>query len=226
MKHLVTVGCSFSDIMRCDGQLWPTFLSKELNHNLHSHGKSGMGNYYISTTTIQEVQELLNEGIDEKDILVGVQWSGVLRRDIFENLEWKPDPRRQMVEMNFFLSLPFLDRILNNTLLKKVDLNLIDYYVRTLQAILLTQCYLESKNIKYFMFSMNEIFISDILENSYLHNLSLQINRNKWLPCKGMFEWCFNKLPDPKDMHPSSEQNLEFTKQVIIPWLKENYDCF
>lgn len=216
MKKLLTVGCSFSDIMRNDGQLWPTFLSKKIEHALHSYGKSAMGNHYISTTALHEVQTLLNSGVDSKDILVGVQWSGILRKEIFKNLKWETVERNAYNDYRFATSKKFSG---------DVD-DVLDPYIKTLQSILLTQYFLEKNNIKYFMFSMTDLNVDFLNDNTHINNLFLQINKNNWLPCKGMYEWAFGESATPKDIHPSSEQNLEFTEQVILPWLKENYDCF
>jgi len=236
MKHLVTSGCSFSDIINLDGKIWPTFVANSLGYSLHSEGKTSMGNYYIATTIIQKVSELLKNNIPPEQILVGVEWSGVNREDYIYNSEWKN------VSFPVYLDFyGFMKKYFNSLFNKNKILNAItdtheriffekywdpeNSLVKSLQNILLVQYFLEKHNIKYFMFYMSDWATGHTSKDSTrVKNLNALVNQDMWLPCEGMFEWCFKdkeKIP-LMDYHPSSEQHLEFTEQIILPWLKDN----
>ena len=73
-KTLVTGGCSFS----VDG-CWPTQLAYGLDMEYMIAGQSGAGNEFIMTATLFNISNLLAEGKDPEDLLVGVMWSGADR---------------------------------------------------------------------------------------------------------------------------------------------------
>ena len=86
IKHLVTSGCSFSDNPLPDlssSGRWPYFLSDLLGTTLYNRGQGGAGNTWISKSAIYQTQKLLDDGIDAKEILVVVMWSGIDRKDLF-----------------------------------------------------------------------------------------------------------------------------------------------
>jgi|TARA_R110000796_G_scaffold63371_1_gene146529 hypothetical protein len=62
-------------------------------------------------------------------------------------------------------------------------------------------------------------------EVSYLYNM---IDRDYWLPVRDLKNWTLEESPyeqrDPKDPHPSSEQQEDFTKRVILPFILEKYN--
>ncbi len=80
IKHLVTAGCSFSDN---HGLRWPHYLADSLNAQLYNRGQGSSGNHWIAKSSIYQTQLLLDRGIDPKEILVAVMWSGIDRKDCF-----------------------------------------------------------------------------------------------------------------------------------------------
>jgi hypothetical protein len=77
---LVTSGCSFSDNI---GKRWPHYLADALSLKLFNRGQGSCGNDWIAKTAIYQTQLLLNDGVNPKDILVAVMWSGIDRKGLF-----------------------------------------------------------------------------------------------------------------------------------------------
>jgi hypothetical protein len=84
-KYLITSGCSFSDNLEMH---WPHYLSKKLNLELYNRAVTSAGNDWISKSVIYQTQQLLDAGVDPKEILVVVMWSGIERQDMFINSEY------------------------------------------------------------------------------------------------------------------------------------------
>jgi len=80
ITHLVTSGCSFSDNYE---KRWPHFLAERLNAGLYNRGQGSCGNSWIAKTAIFQTQTLIDNGVDPKNILVAVMWSGIDRKDLF-----------------------------------------------------------------------------------------------------------------------------------------------
>ena len=77
-KHLVVGGCSFSETNH------PWAYELGINHyNVSNLAKGGCGNEFIRRQIIYRVSELLSEGIPSNEILVGAQWTGIARIDLF-----------------------------------------------------------------------------------------------------------------------------------------------
>tara|TARA_R110002167_G_scaffold284274_1_gene489439 strand:+ start:591 stop:1598 length:1008 start_codon:yes stop_codon:yes gene_type:complete len=62
-------------------------------------------------------------------------------------------------------------------------------------------------------------------EVSYLYDM---IDKDHWLPVRDLKNWTREESPyeqrDPNDPHPSSEQQEDFTKRVILPFILEKYN--
>mgnify|MGYP003638655458 FL=1 len=62
-------------------------------------------------------------------------------------------------------------------------------------------------------------------EVNYLYNM---IDKNFWLPIENLGDWCKNvskyDYPREHDPHPGTEQHLDFTNRVILPFLLEKYN--
>lgn len=58
----------------------------------------------------------------------------------------------------------------------------------------------------------------------YLYDM---IDKDYWLPIKHLGDWATNvskfDYRDPNDPHPSTEQHIDFTKQIILPFLEKKY---
>ena len=110
-KHLVTSGCSFSDNVALR---WPHYLAARLGIPLYNRGHGSAGNDWIAESTIYQISQLLNEGVDPKEILVVVMWSGIDRTNLFISQRDTPyfndlladNPREVVHPINYTDSLP------------------------------------------------------------------------------------------------------------------------
>ena len=69
--------------------------------------------------------------------------------------------------------------------------------------------------------------VLELRDNPNLDHLYEQIDFDNFLPVEGEYEWALNecKLPwTSPDYHPSIEQHDEFTKQIILPFVKDKYN--
>ena len=119
--------------------------------------------------------------------------------------------------------------------------------IDTLHDIHYTQLYLESKNIDYFMTNAWNIFefrwdhwgdykgnVEDYRNtNIGTHNalnhpdlkwIADSINWDKFIGIEGMWEWCQTFRPDRDptvDHHPTEDEHREFTRNIIVPYVKK-----
>ena len=88
MKTLLTSGCSFTED-RPGGFSWPNLISKQMNTKLVNLGSGMSGNSFIAKQLINTIS---HHYMDEKDLVVGVMWTDVSRKDILisrkETLKW------------------------------------------------------------------------------------------------------------------------------------------
>ena len=240
---LITSGCSFSltdQNIKDHFKTWPNYLSEELGIPLTSKAMGSQGNGLISRGIIYEVSQKFKS----EEIKVGIMWSGADRHEVwtkeplFENVDgWVENPTGFIPEEN----LPFGDngkhwQILNpHWMTHKSDI----YYahlheemsgwINTLEHILRTQWFLDKYGIPYFMtFMKDPIFPNEINlmpGNEELKHLRDLINWDKFLPVKGMYDWCMEtdsvEKPTgfgPRRDHPTTEQHKQFTREVILPF--------
>jgi hypothetical protein len=203
------------------------------------------GNGIISRSIIYQVNELLKTTPSD-DILVGVMWSGPTRHDFYQrnvslgkNVDnYLQNPTGFIPDKNYWV---ILNQHWVNNYAKNYYGALFDFmgcYIYTYEHILRTQWFLEKHNIKYFMTTYTgEIFDwSDHItpdegeeDEESIKHLYDQIDFEYFLPAViGEYEWCRDHsglpFPRPNDNHPGPEQHLEFTKQVIMPFLKEKFN--
>ena len=81
-KHLVVGGCSFSE----SHHPWAYELGIN-RQNVSNLARGGCGNEFIRRQIIHGVSELLERGIPSNEILVGAQWTGTARIDLFVTKE-------------------------------------------------------------------------------------------------------------------------------------------
>ena len=81
-KYLVSGGCSFSEA----SESWANSLVSN-NYNIFNTSRGCCGNEFIRRQVIFKVSELLKKGIPSNEILVGVQWTGIARIDLFVSEE-------------------------------------------------------------------------------------------------------------------------------------------
>ena len=74
----------FHPELKCDWKKWPEILADKLDMDFINLGKSGQGQEYIYTSTLEEIHKH-----DVWDIgLVVVGWSTAPRRDYYDNNKW------------------------------------------------------------------------------------------------------------------------------------------
>lgn len=237
-KILVTSGCSFSEYTTKMTKTWPAWLNEETGLALHNVAMGSQGNGLISRKLIQRIiQDLAS--YQSHEILVGVMWSSPDRHDFFSD-----DP-------SFHLPMDVNDGWFENPTQvtpqgKKIDAGWVicnhdwkshasqlyykNFYsqvgqmVYTLEHILRTQWFLEKHHIDYFMTTYTgEVLPNTLLEHTEIKHLWNQVDKQKFLPITGCYEWCQCNTDIPfrlHDNHPLSEHHEQFVKAFLIPHLK------
>lgn len=238
-KTLITSGCSFT----FEQWNWPTFVCKELDYDLINVGMASQGNGLIAKKVIYNVDKFLKTHTSN-DLIVGIMWSGIDRHDFYtddstiisningwiENPTNVVDGRKNWIITNAHWNISQA-KLWYENLHTSVGAMII-----TIQNILMVQWYLERKGIKYFMSTFLDIFhingTDDLIyhpEVKYLYNM---IDFSKFLPVSGCHEWIKEncnelgfKKPDNNGyigMHPTEYGHKIFSKEVIIPYIKNN----
>ena len=179
MKHLVTSGCSFTHAnakQHKGNKSWAYHLKDVIDEKnigdfkLSNLGLSGVGNFTISLNCINKVETLLNDGVNPKDIVVFLQWTGLFRPTIYSESN-----KERIVPFGDSLTDYELKEIFKkhpygftDTAARTEDWFWMNYYenyyttpaafIDNLNNILKTQWYLKSKGIKYKMFNAWDIF--------------------------------------------------------------------
>ena len=83
MKTLLVNGCSFTECGQSVNNAWPNIVSKQMNTKLVNIAAAMNGNSFISKQLINVIS---HHYMDEKDLVVGVMWSTVNRKDILINI--------------------------------------------------------------------------------------------------------------------------------------------
>jgi len=73
-KHIITSGCSFSDIS--NHYTWPLHLSNSYGISCNHIALGSQGNGLIARKAVYAVQQALQQGYKPEEILVGIMWSG------------------------------------------------------------------------------------------------------------------------------------------------------
>lgn len=264
IKYFISTGCSFTEvpILGIDTQTyveidnfkgqslsWPVHVNNHLKSTPKYSGKGASGNGIISRTTIYEVNKALKE-YKADEILVGIMWSGAYRHELyFTKPEIKfhlmpsfPNSRNPATigeDYNFYKVMPYWDDELSRFYYKNIY-DEIGSYMLTLEHILRTQWYLQSKKIKYFMTTYYPAVFPkpEMLENSNLKYLYNMIDFDYFLPVKSEYDWCV-EYQDPKtwylefkdhpilsylldgtNPHPNTLQHKAFADKIIIPFLE------
>jgi|688.fasta_scaffold326509_2 hypothetical protein len=235
-KILIASGCSFTH------QPWSwAYKLKELNeYDLLNVSMPCQGNNIIAQKVLYNVNEQLKTKKSE-EIIVGIMWSGIDRHNFFidnnlrlENVDgWEENPtsivenRKNWVIINSHWNTPLAKMWYQNFH------TYVGAMIETLRNILLVQLYLEKNNIKYFMTTYMDILNKEnetTLKHPEVEYLFNMVNFEKFLPINGCHEWVkinckdkgFNK-PDFNGyigIHPNDYGHEMFTKEIILPFLK------
>jgi hypothetical protein len=220
-KHLVTSGCSFTDTLSSRYKAWPIPLSENIGLFLSNYGLSSSGNDLICRQAMYGVDKLLSEGVNPKEILVGVMWSGSNRKDLFTTENSKTFLERVSRWFNVYTD-EGMERHLKGTrnpykfvpdsvgqwiiqngnwpdILSQFSSVAGDYIgnvIITYEKILALQYYLESVGVDYFFTSyFGHGTFSGIKDNlpPDISWMHKLVDWEKWLPVDGEFEWCYDK---------------------------------
>lgn len=248
-KHIITSGCSFTDVR--NNHNWPLHLSESYEIKGNHVGLGSQGNGLIARKAVYAVQQALQQGYRPEEILVGIMWSGADRHDIyFENLSsqlentdgWIDNPTHVVNnDSGGWL-------IMNHHWTEKVNKiyyshihDSVNQRVLTLEKILWVQNYFDNLGVKYFMTDfMTDQYMERDNVNPNIVWLQQLVDKSKWLPVKSMHEWCYEYWTDDdfallnitlsdgkqiqiRDFHPNSDMNKKFVKEIVLPFIKENF---
>lgn len=241
---LITGGCSFSEVRNNPTETWPVHLANILKDYDSVHtGMSSQGNGIISRKVIYEVQKAIQNGLEPRNILVGIMWSSPNRFDIFSDstppgytdkdnkeLGIYENPTRfveENLDKQWYIFNHNWQKTYFNQTYYKLYHNETMHMILTIEHILRVQWFLKSLGVRYFMTCYtSKVFLDESIahpEVKYLYDL---VDFKNFLPVKGEYEWCRDsskfEFPDPTDLHPGSNQHKDFTETVIYPWMLSN----
>jgi len=231
-KVLLASGCSFTH----GDNTWPNHLSEYLNIDLVNVGMGSMGNTLIARRAIAELSTLL-QSYRPEEILVGIMWSGTNRihryigpvPQLSNTCEWVENPT------NLWSDGPKTWEISNNHWDTEFAKNYIKYIhtfedsmMNTLDSILLTQNYFNSHKVGYFMSSIFNFYTDLNTMPDEIVKYSKLVDYTKFADLGGCAEWCVANQIDSEYIaikqdwleHPEREGYKEYTKQVLLPFLK------
>lgn len=230
-KKFIVSGCSFT----ADEKNWPTPTSEILDLELINVGMGSQGNVLISKKLIYAVEQELKTTKAE-DILVGIMWSGIDRHDIYVDRYEKCDMYENMLNIDGWVENPtkvvdgnYNWLVLNHWKTDKVAKWYREFHtdagstIYTIQSILLTQLFLEKRNIKYFMTTFMNIFIKDVINNPDVKYLYDIIDFDKFVPIDGCYEWVKRNYSNEFEgvFHPNRFSSKKFAEEIIIPFINE-----
>lgn len=248
-KHIITSGCSFTDI--CNNTNWPLHLSNSYNVSSNHVGLGSTGNGLIARKAVYAVQSAVQQGYKPEEILVGIMWSGPDRHDTYftdlsyqiENSDgWLQNPTH-VVEDDpggwLIMNHHWIERL--NKIYYTHLHDFVNHRIMTLEKILWVQNYFDNLGIKYFMTDFMSDRHSELtLVNPNIAWLEKLVDKTKWLPVKSMHDWCCTIWSDEDfpilnitqpngevvrsiDYHPVPEMSKLFVKDIILPYLQEKF---
>lgn len=230
--HFISSGCSFT----YDDFTWPFHFSEILGYKHYPMGIGSNGNEHIARRAIWQVQNLLKDGVDPKQITVGVMWSAANRAQFYIENEFVLDRlAKPKWSDNSHRSWPEEDNIgkwilINAGFPNQFANSFYKYYtnstldsIRTYENILRLQNYLKLHNIRYFFTNMSHsTFDEDGVRTIQTDYLKEMVDWSRFIPITGCLEWAREHMPDdfpvPGDDHPSGLQHRTFVERVVIPF--------
>ncbi len=226
-KHIVTSGCSFSDTST--NYTWPSHLEASYDVNCIHMGLSSQGNSLIARKSIFAVQQLLNQGVNPSEILVGIMWSGPDRHDTyFSNLTGQLSTEIKNLDYMIINPTTYANGdqggwlIMNPHWKEKTSKiyyshlhDFVNHRINTYEKILWVQNYLKLLGIKYFMVPYTaEVFKeTEFYANPNVKWMKDLIDWASWLPVGSMHEWCYNYWTD--DDFPKLDVQIDETGEWI-----------
>lgn len=211
-KHLITSGCSFTDIG--NGYTWPLHLGASYGNIECSHlGLGSQGNGLIARKALYAVHTALKNGYKPEEILVGIMWSGHHRHDSYfkhlknqieNNDNWVFNPTHVVNKSNDPGGWLIMNHHWTEKTCKIYYSHLhdsVNQRILTYEKILWVQNYFENLGINYFMTKFMDETIqgenadADILNPNVVW-LEEQVNYKNWLPISSMHKWTYNFWTD------------------------------
>ena len=220
-KYLVTSGCSFTDSSSGLAATWAVHLEDSTGLILNNYGLSSSGNGLIYRQTMYGVDKLLSEGVNPKEILVGVMWSGANRQEIFTTEDSKfllrkianycnldiygrePQGLKGLRNPYKFVPDSVGQWIIQNAnwpdVLSQLATQIncgVSGCVLTYEKILALQYYLESVGVDYFFtsfFGGGTFPLDKVNLPADISWMHKLVDWEKWLPIDGQFEWCYDR---------------------------------
>tara|TARA_B100000949_G_scaffold82508_1_gene73870 strand:+ start:2299 stop:3033 length:735 start_codon:yes stop_codon:yes gene_type:complete len=239
--HLITSGCSFSEVR--DINTWPYYIQQYYNVSANHYGTGSQGNGLISRKVHWAIEQ-------HKDIslLVMVMWSHPSRHEFYDsnqsnltyhkysanfipgvtngswgiiNKGWQRHTRRQRgLARHDTITIEKCKAFYKSTY-DEVYMEIL-----TLEHILRLQTYLKFNKINYvFMKYTDQVFaFEDNPECSWLYR---QLDFDNFIE-QSCFEWCRDHsgidMPTEQDIHPSTQQHERYAHDVIVPHLARVYN--
>jgi len=225
--RLISSGCSFSDATSEDPRTWPQWLSIALDVPLTHCGLPSAGNGIISRDLLFKLHNH-NYG----DILVGVMWSGIDRKEKYgNNMEDWRDPADGWVTNPYKFNpddtgaWTLLNAFWQNKMCRDYfrQANEIQHQIETLEHMLRVQWYLQANNIKYFFTNYKDA-VFEFVDHPACKHLYDMLDHSKFLP--SIYEFSLSQgtpFTVPGDDHPSPKQQRFYTKRIILPFLRKEY---
>ena len=245
MKHLVTSGCSFSDVDN-EHKTWPVWLSEIIpDVDMYHLGCCAQGEDYISRSIIYKINELLDKQ-DSDDIFVIVGWSGLQRRSLLVNDEatkmhyrFNDCKQGKSESMRGSVIGSWQDFDEEYQKMQTEEHNII----QSMEHIIRTQDFLRVRNVDYKFFGFCNLFANLDEENFLTEGRGTRIDKkypntsylfdimdwNKWWfhnEFGGLGDWVNDNIKDGFDGgtgnsgHPLSDSQKLFTKEVVSKWIK------
>ena len=203
-KHIITSGCSFSDIR--NNITWPLHLGATFDIEATHTGLASQGNGLIARKAIHAVHQALKKNVAPEDILVGIMWSGPDRHDMyFSWMNSQLDEEVKRIDTMLINPTTFVTNdaggwlIMNHHWNEKYNKIYYSHFhdsvyqrVLTYEKVLWTQNYLKNLGVNYFMSSItDDVFClpDDIANNPNLTWLVEQVDQEKFLPVSSIHSW-------------------------------------
>ena len=243
-KHIVTSGCSFSDVITRD--TWPIFVEASYDVSCAHMGLLGQGNGLIARKAVYAVQQALQQGYKPEEILVGIMWSSPDRHDLyfskFDGMNTKPTTYVEDDTGGWLIMNPHSNEKASKIYYSHLH-DFVNHRVDTYEKILWVQSYLKLLGVSYFMTPYTAKVFKDIKFHNnpnvkWMHDL---IDWSNWLPVDSMHEWCYTHWSDADfplidvqvketgaiikwpDTHPTRIMHEQFAKEIILPHIKNKF---
>lgn len=241
-KNLLVNGCSFTSnlLNPVDGQkfalTWPAFLRSRINiDNYYDCSLPGAGNYHIFSSTIWAIEN--TKSFNKDNTFIAIMWSGNDRDDdIVDNQHVQKYSWKHNYSKNVSSGLTGGSNQTATSNIKKCNWEIKQFKSKQSRAIE-NYIYIQSLYSYLKEKQFNFIFLDYMSDEREIPFISEDFSILKYLPeyasenlknmvqynCKDIYSYCFeNDLLSEDLYHPGTTGHLEWTDNVLIPFLIEN----